>query len=154
HAGLAEQAPAMVWPHAGDPRYYYLAGVCHLAAHNYPAVLVACQRVQRLCGKDGAGLAVESDYLAGRAHALQENAQSASAALRRVAQAADSPSAAHARGLLGKLAFAAGETLDAIGWWQGLDVKKRQAWKLSETLAGAVFLTSLEAYEAGDYERA
>jgi hypothetical protein len=146
--------------------------VCHLAAADYAAALAACQRSQavgeRTPAANGAAgrsdgsapadrpiaLGVENAYVAGWAHALAGSAAQAVQALRKTAHVADSPSAAHARALLGKLALAADASTDAIQWWQGLDPAHRAAWKLNEALAGTVFLNALEAYQDGRYEQA
>jgi hypothetical protein len=55
---------------------------------------------------------------------------------------------------LGAVAYAQGSHDEAVGCWQALDAKQRSAWKLSEPLAGAVFLTALEALQAGRFEEA
>ena len=71
-----------------------------------------------------------------------------------VSTSTGSPSASHAQGLLGKTCFENGDYEEAVRWWQALDAKKRAEWRFAETLAGAVFLSALEAFQAGDYTRA
>ncbi len=167
-AGLAKQAAAMARPEIADARFHFLAGVCQLAAGDYPAVLQACQRTRALSEKTPAAtgakteekkgtplsLVLESGYLEGWAQILQGQAVEAAQALRLAASKPEGPSAGHARALLGQLAFQAGALADAIKWWQSVEPKKRSAWKISETLAGTVFLTALEALQEGKYEKA
>jgi tetratricopeptide (TPR) repeat protein len=168
-AGLASQSSGMDRPEVADARFHYLAGVCHLAAENYGAALDACQRSQsagqRTNGAPHAAngavapdslpfLNVETAYVAGWAHARAGNVSEALQSLRKAAHTADSPSAAHARALLGRLAVSAGANGDAVQWWQGLDPSRRLAWRLNETLAGTIFLGAVEAYRDGRYEQA
>jgi tetratricopeptide (TPR) repeat protein len=162
-AGLAQQAAAMNRDDVPDPRYHFLAGICYLAADNYPAVIDACSRTraswEKLYPKSDAkaqpmSLALESNYLAGWAQIMQTNVSAATDLLRLPASKPDHPSASHARALLGTLAFVNGSADEAIKWWQSVDPKKRAAWKLNETLAGTMFLGALEAYHAGAYIKA
>lgn len=161
-AALAQQAAAMDRGEIADSRFHYLAGVCHLASGNHVAAKDACQRVERLREAapvtEGAvaafSLAEECAYLEGWAHIQAQNAMAAAQALAMPAKSAASPSAGHARALLGKLAFDAGREDEAIRCWKEVDPKRRAAWKLNETLAGTVFLTALQAYQDGEYEKA
>jgi tetratricopeptide (TPR) repeat protein len=174
---LAEQAPRMDRPQIEDARFHFLAGVCQLASRNYEGVLEACRRAASTsdilhvpangAAAEAAGeaklrpadtnklsLAVESAYLAGWAQQLTGERMAAVEALQEAAAVADSPSAAHAQALLGKIYFEMEDYDEAVSCWQALEPKKRAAWKLNETLAGAVFLSALEAFQDGSYARA
>jgi len=171
---LVEQAPMMDQPRVNDPRFHLLAGVCQLAARNYSGVLEECRRTASLSDilvapENGAALvedgkprpaeakelslAVESAYLAGWAARLQGDNAAAGDALQEPATA-NSPSAAHAQALLGKIHFEMGEYDEAIRWWKALDASERAGWKFTDTLAGATFLSALQAYQDGSYSLA
>jgi tetratricopeptide (TPR) repeat protein len=170
---LADQAPRMDLPQIEDPRFHFLAGVCHLAARNSAGVLAACERTASLSpvldvpenafspgdGKvpstnaNKISLATESAYLAGWAHLLSGNSDAAVECLKTPATA-HGPSASYAQGLLGKTSYETGNLEEAVRWWQALDAKKRIAWKLADSLAGAVFLSALEAFQASAYAQA
>jgi tetratricopeptide (TPR) repeat protein len=157
---LAVQARAMDRPDVQDPRFHYLAAVCQLAAGDYPRVLEAGQRLLSLLGgeKDGkqspcSFLVTESAYLTGCAHYRLED-PAAAEALQKPARTAGSPSADHARALLGHISFARGDYDDAIRWWNTVDASKRVEWKLDEPLRSTVFLSGLLAYRTEQYEQA
>lgn len=147
--GLAAQASDMQNPDVTDARYHYLAAICHLAAGNYAVTLDACRRA----AKEPA-LAVESSYVVGWAHLHRQDARAAADALRPVAKTADSPSAAHAQALLAGIRFHQGAADEAIACWQALSPQQRSAWQLTQPLQQTVFLTALEALQAGRYEQA
>jgi tetratricopeptide (TPR) repeat protein len=163
---LARQAGSMNQPEVSDPRFHYLAALCHLAARDPAGMLDSCRRAGDLAEmsftvptKNGAAtgtasLIPETAYLAGLAYLLEDDAISAMRSLRETARAPEVPSAGHAQALLGKMSFSQGAYAEAIQWWQALDAEKRAGWKFSEALAGAVFLTALEAFEAGRFEQA
>ena len=71
-----------------------------------------------------------------------------------VARTPESPSAEHARALLGRLRFGRGEYEEAFPWWTGLDPQRRGAWGLDEPLRGTMFLAGLLALGEGRYEQA
>ena len=71
-----------------------------------------------------------------------------------VGLAKDSPSADHARAILGRRCFADGVYTDAVYWWQMLDPARRAAWKLDEPYRASVFLSALQAYNQGRFEQA
>ncbi len=148
-AGLVVLAPSLNRPEVPDARFHYLAAVCHLAAGDFKQVLEACRRAW---GEPS--LTVECRYLMGwAALSLGDEA----AALREwevVARAPDSPSAAHAQALLGRLRFAQGDYEEAVPWWGGLDVAKRASWGLDEPLRATAFLAGLRALDAGRFDRA
>ncbi|MGF7473809.1 hypothetical protein WFJ45_24050, partial [Salmonella enterica subsp. enterica serovar Minnesota] len=50
--------------------------------------------------------------------------------------------------------FHEGEAEEAITCWQALDPQQRAAWQLGQPLQQTVFLTALEALQAGRYEQA
>jgi TolA-binding protein len=142
-----------------DPHFHYLAAVCHLAAEDYPAVLNAAGRVSALMkgqNTNGQGfqLGVESAYLMGWAHLLGKDYPAAVGAFKFPAQTPNSPSAAHARALLGNLHFALAQFDDAIAWWNAVSAEHRAAWKLDDPLRGTVFLSALQALQQGRYEQA
>src|SRR5262249_31900327 len=112
---LAAQAAAMNHPDAADARFHFLAGACTPAAGDYAGVLEACQRA----AADPA-LVVESAYLAGWASMYRQDPKEAAQAFRQVAKTADSPSAAHARAILGAIRYHEGAYDEAAQWWQVL----------------------------------
>jgi tetratricopeptide (TPR) repeat protein len=146
---LAAQAAAMNRPEVGDPRFHFLAAVCHLAGGNHAGVLEACQRIAA-----DADLAVESAYLLGWAYLQRGEPATAALMLQRVAQVEDSPSAAHAQALLGEIRFHQGAYDEAAQWWQRLPAERRAAWQFDGPLAGTVFLAALTDLQAGRYEEA
>jgi tetratricopeptide (TPR) repeat protein len=148
-AGLAAQAPAMNRPDVDDPRFHLLAGVCHLAAGNHPALGEACGRA----AADPA-LAVEGAYLVGWDCIRRREPATAALTLQRVAQAPDSPSAGHAQAILGGIRFHQGTYDEAAQWWQRLDEARRKAWGFDGPLAGAVFLAALKDLREGRFGQA
>jgi Flp pilus assembly protein TadD len=148
-AGLAGLARFLRRPDVADARFQFLAAVSHLVAADYPNAVASAQRAAA-----DPGLAVESQYLIGLAHVQSNDAVAAATALPVVGLAQDSPSADHARALLGRLAFAEHSYNDAVHWWQMLEAGKRTAWKFDEPLRGSVYLSALQAYQAGRYEQA
>jgi Flp pilus assembly protein TadD len=150
HAGLARQAAVMHRPEVKDPRFHFLAAVCHLAARHYPPVVEAATRA----AADDTSLAVESAYLMGWSFWHQENLTAAGLALQKVANAPASPSADHAKALLGRIGFTRGVYDDAIRWWKAMDAPKRAAWQFDEALRGAVWLSALAAFQAGRFDQA
>ncbi|HKI35648.1 MAG TPA: tetratricopeptide repeat protein [Gemmataceae bacterium] len=149
HDGLAALAPAMNQPQVPDARFHYLAAVCFLAARDYPQVLEACRRAW-----GEASLLVECRYLMGWAHLHLGDEAAAIREWEVVARTTESPSAEHARALLGRLRFGRGEYEEAFPWWTGLDPERRGAWGLDEPLRGTMFLAGLLALGAGRYEQA
>jgi hypothetical protein len=147
--GLAAQAPAMKRPEVPQGRFHLLAGICHLAAGDYAAVMEACQRA----AADPA-LAIESAYVMGWAALYREDPEEATLALRRVAGTAGNPSAAHAQALLGGICFRQGAYEEAVQWWKALDADKRAAWQLAEPLHKTLFLSALEAFQAEQHQQA
>jgi Flp pilus assembly protein TadD len=149
--GLASQAAAMddVAVRAGDARFPYLAAVCHLAAGNYPQVAEAARRAAA-----DPSLAVESSYLAGLAQLRLNDNAAAAGELRKVADSPGSPSADHARALLGHISLHGGAYDEAVRWWGALDSRKRAEWQLEHVLQGTVFLSALRSWHAGDFEQA
>ncbi|HZT81562.1 MAG TPA: tetratricopeptide repeat protein, partial [Gemmataceae bacterium] len=138
--GLAAHAPAMNRPDVADARFQYLAAVCHLAARDFPKAVEAGQRA---AGTGDATLAVESQYVLGWAYLHLQDAPAAATAFQKVASAAGSPSADHARAVLGQLSFARGDYEGAIKWWNAVDAKKRAEWKFDEALRQTVYLSGL-----------
>jgi tetratricopeptide (TPR) repeat protein len=138
---LAAQARMMDQPAVPDPRFHYLAAVCHLAAGEPARTLEAARRA----AVDPA-LAADSHYLMGWAHLRLGDVLAAHAALEKAAAEGEGASAAQASALLGKIEFEHGSPDAAIAWWQALDPKARGAWHLDEALRATVFLSGLAAY--------
>ena len=65
-----------------------------------------------------------------------------------------SPSAAHAKALLGQLSHQRGSADDAVTWWSGLDAESRKRFALDEPLRQTVLLSGLVALEKSQYEQA
>jgi tetratricopeptide (TPR) repeat protein len=147
HEGLAQQAGLMDRAAVKDARFHFMGAVCHLAAKDYNRAIELGQRA----ATDDA-LTVESHYLMAWAHLHLDNQTAASLSLQKVA-ATKSPSADHARALLGKLSFARGAYDDAIKWWNQVDAKRRAEWTFDETLRQTTFLAGLLAYENGRFEQ-
>src|SRR5262249_44430497 len=99
-------------------------------------------------------LAVESYYLMGWAHLYLQDLPAAVAALEKVAEAPNSPSADYARALLGRLHFTRSAYEDAVRWWTAVDPKKRSDWQLDEELRATVYAGGPLAYQAGRFEQA
>jgi tetratricopeptide (TPR) repeat protein len=161
-AGLAAQGEAMQNPAVTDPRYHYLAALCHLLGHQLESVLTACERAVKYGGqppgRNGTptafNVAVEAGYLAARAQIGLHQPAAAVDALRPVTHSAGSPTLCHAQALLGNVLFEERRHDEAIQAWQALDAKARQAWNLVEPLAQTVFISALESLQRGEYEAA
>jgi len=147
--GLAALAPMMNRPQVPDARFHYLAAVCFLAARDDAQVLDACRRAW---GEPS--LLVECRYLMGWAHLHLGDEAAAVREWEVVARTPESPSAEHARALLGRIRFGRGEFEEAFPWWTGLDATQRGAWGLDEPLRGTMFLAGLLALGEGRYEAA
>jgi tetratricopeptide (TPR) repeat protein len=151
--GLAAQAAAMhrleekTEPHAA--RFYFLAAVCHLAGGEYGRAL---ESARKAADKDP-NLALECSYLVGWASWLRGDLTSAGRALQKTALA-ESPSTAYARALLGKVCFNQECYEDAISWWKSLDASRRKEWDFENALSGTAFVTALQAFQEGQFEKA
>jgi tetratricopeptide (TPR) repeat protein len=145
---LAAQAPSMDRPRVRDGRFHYIGAVSYLAAGEFGKTL---ELVRRAAYADS-GLTSEAYFLTARVHLEQNNGPEAREALDRAA--ADGPSAALARLLLGKLCFEAGSYGEAVRWWERVEPALRTAWKVDEPLRQTAFLAALEDFSAGRYERA
>jgi hypothetical protein len=88
------------------------------------------------------------------AHLHMKDPAAAAQALQKVAGSDKSPSAVHARALLGRLGYDRAAYDDAIRWWNQVDAKKRAEWKLDEPLRQTVLLAGLLALDRGQYELA
>jgi tetratricopeptide (TPR) repeat protein len=159
---LAPQANAMDNPDVADPRYHYMAALCHLLGDQYDRVLSACERVVRdagqLGGRNGSvlplQLAHEAGYLVALARIGLHQPAAAVDALRPLACQAASPTLSQSQALLGNMLFREERHDEAIEAWQALDGKARQAWNLTEPLAQTTFLSALESLGRGEYELA
>lgn len=157
-AALAAQAKDMRDPDVADPRYHYLAALCHLLGGEREAVVNACERAARQVGSNGSlaqkHFAVEAGYLAALAHIGLHQPRPAVEALKLVTYNPSSPTLSHAQALLGNVLFQEQRHDDAINAWQSLDAQKRQAWGLAEPLAQAMFISALESLQKAEYEQA
>jgi tetratricopeptide (TPR) repeat protein len=155
---LAAQAGAMTDPDVADPRYHYLAALCHLLGGQFEAVPPACDLVSQKLGSNGTAaqrsLAVEAGYLAALAQIGLDRPLEAVNALRPVAANAKSPTLPFAQALLGNMLFRAERHDEAIAAWQALDPARRLAWNLVEPLAQTTFLSALESMQRAEYEQA
>ena len=157
-ASLANQAKDMQDPDVADPRYHYLAALCHLLGGHLEAVLTACECAAKQVGSNGTlaqkHLAVEAGYLAALAHLGLNQPRPAIDALKLITYNANSPTLSFAQALLGNVHFRERRHDEAINAWQALDAQKRQAWALSEPLAQSMFISSLESLHKAEYEQA
>jgi tetratricopeptide (TPR) repeat protein len=146
---LAALAPRMYRPAVADARFHYLGAVCHLAAKD-------CERAIELGQRAAAdeSLTADSHYLMAWAHLHRQDAASAAQDLQKVARVDKSPSAVHARALLGHLSFARGAYDEAIRWWNAVDPRRRAEWQLDDPLRHTVLLSGLLAFENKRYEQA
>jgi tetratricopeptide (TPR) repeat protein len=146
---LAAQAPVMDRPAVPDARFHFLAAVCSLAAKDYPRVI----RLGERAASDGE-LGVESRFVMAWAHLHLGELDAARDALRQVAGSEKSPSAVHARALLGQLGFQRGAHDEAAGWWAAVDPEARKRWGLDEALRQTVLAAGLTALEEERFEQA
>lgn len=153
-AALAQQSDAMGDGATGDPRYHYLAALCHLLAGRPEAVLASCQRIAVPANTNGMPrhYAIEAGYLAALAHLALDQPGPAIDALKPLTFDPKSPTLPYAQAMLGEVLFRVERHDDAIGAWQALDAGKRQAWNLAEPLAQTTFISALESLQKGQYE--
>jgi tetratricopeptide (TPR) repeat protein len=149
--GLTDLAGRMDRPDASQPRFHYLAAVCHLAAEDYPRALEACSQARETTD---AALAVECDYLAGWAHLLRGDETPAAKAFEYVAQHPGSSSANLARALAARLALVREDYDSAAESWKTIDARQRTEWGLDDPLRQTVFLSALTALQAARFEEA
>jgi tetratricopeptide (TPR) repeat protein len=150
HEGLASQAAVMDRPAVSDARFHFLGAVCHLAAQKYRSVIELGVRA----ASADPSLEVESRHVMAWAHLHLGEVEAARESFRRVAADEKSPSAHHARAMLGKLSFQRGEPDEAIGWWSGIDSPARRLWALEEPLRQTVLLAGLQALQDEQFEQA
>jgi tetratricopeptide (TPR) repeat protein len=157
-AAMAAQAKDMQNGDVADPRYHYLAALCHLLGGQREAVVAASERAAKQLGSNGnlaqKHLAVEAGYLAALAQIGLHQPRPAIDALKLITYNANSPTLSLAQALLGNVLFREKRHDEAINAWQALDTQKRQAWDLSEPLAQTMFISALEAMQKGEYEQA
>ncbi len=141
-----------------DPRYHYLAALCHLLGGRPEAVVAACQRIAQPVGSNGSGtqrqFAVEAGYLAALANIEMNQPRPAIDALKPLTFDPKSPTLPYAQALLGEVLFREKRHDEAISAWQALDAQKRQAWALSEPMAQTTFISALESMQKAQYEQA
>ena len=156
-AALASQGNDMQNADVTEPRYHYLAALCHLLGGKLDNVLAACERITQQVGRNGStqrGLAVEAGYLAALAQIGLNQPAQAIDALKPITYDAKSPTLSHAQALLGEVLFRETRHDEAIATWQALDAQKRQAWGLSDALAQTTFISALESMQRAEYEQA
>jgi hypothetical protein len=155
---LAAQANDMADPNVAEPRYHYLAALCHLLGGQLTHVTVACDSVVRNLGSNGTpaqrSLVVEAGYLAALAQIGLDQPLAAVDALKPVALDANSPTQPFAQALLGNMRFRVERHDEAISAWQALNAAKRQEWNLSEPLAQTTFISALESIQRAEYDQA
>lgn len=149
--GLAALARQMDRPDVPEPRFHYLAAVCHLAAEDSARAIAAARRA---ADSADAAFAVECEYLLGWAHLHQGKETVAVASFEKVAEAAGSPSADLARAAAAWLRFRRDDYDEAAGWWKTIEPSRRAEWQLDEPLRQTVFLSALAAHAAGEHAEA
>jgi tetratricopeptide (TPR) repeat protein len=155
---LAAQAMNMQNPEVADLRYHYLAALGHLLGNQLETVLTTCEHAARSVGANGSlpqkNFAAETGYLAALANIGLRQHGPAIDALKKIMYNASSPTLSHAQALVGNVLFREGRHTEAINAWQSLDAQRRQEWKLNDPLAQTMFISALEALQAGEYEQA
>jgi tetratricopeptide (TPR) repeat protein len=155
---LATQAKDMQNADIADPRYHYMAALCHLIGGQREAVVTACERAAKQVGSNGSlaqkHFAVEAGYLAALAQIGMKEPRPAIDALKLITYNASSPTISHAQALLGNVLFLEKRHDEALNAWQSLDAQKRQAWGLLEPLAHTMFISALESLQDAEYEQA
>jgi Flp pilus assembly protein TadD len=150
-AGLIELAPCMDRSDVAQPRFHYMAAVCHAAAEDHTRVLSACRRA--LANADDL-LGHSCEYLMGWAHLQLCDQWGAETAFRVVAKSAGFPSADSARAMAGRLQFNGGNYDEAAAFWKTIDPSRRTEWQLDEPLRQTMFLCALTAMNAERFEEA
>ncbi|MBI3408354.1 MAG: tetratricopeptide repeat protein [Planctomycetes bacterium] len=154
-AGLANQLAALDNEAVRDPRFHFMAALARWSSGDFAGSLDAAGRSLACAESDErVHWPSENAFLIGLARLGLETPRAAAQSLERTAKSQESPSARHAQALLGRLEFEHGHFEEASRWWQLLDAKTRAAWKLAEPLAGANFLSALEALQLGRFEEA
>lgn len=161
--GLSSLAPALSRSEVTEALYHYLGAISNLAAGIPAAAAEAARRAIHLASPAYAvvdetparvsPLELESSFVLGWALEQQQEAEQAIAPLRQVAGTRRA-SAEHARLLLGRLHFERGDYAAAVRWWNAVDVHKRAAWQLDDTLRDTVLLAGLLAFHGGRFEQA
>lgn len=147
--GLAAQAAEMDRPDVKDGRFHYLGAVCCLAAGDHGRALELVRRAAFA----RPSLAGEAYFLAARVYLHHGSGPEAREALERAA-ASDAASSSHARALLGRMCFEAGDHAGAVHWWERVEPRYRAAWGLDDPLRQTALLAGLDDYAAGRFEEA
>jgi len=147
--GIRSLAPRLAQPGIKDGRFQYFAAVGFLAVNDDAAAIDAAGR----SSGEGA-LAIECQYLTGRAQLRRGDTGAAATALEKVARAPEAVSVNHARAWLGQVHFQAGNYDQAAFWWKAVEAGQRAAWKLDEPLRATLFLSALTAWEGNRFEDA
>ena len=134
-----------------EPRFQYMAAVCHSAAEDHAGVLRACARA--LANADAA-LAVSCEYLMGWAHLHLGDESAALTAFEKVAGSAGSAAADSARAVAARLQYKCQDYDKAAASWKTIDPRCRTEWQLDEPLRQTMFLSALTAMNAERFEEA
>jgi tetratricopeptide (TPR) repeat protein len=151
YPGLIELSLRMDRPDVSQPRFHYMAAVCHAAAEDYARVLTACARAM---ANADAALANSCEYLKGWAHLQLGDEAAALTTLDKVARSAGSPSADSARAVTARLKFNRQDYDEAGEMWKAIDARRRTEWQLDEPLQQTTFLSALTAMHAERFEEA
>lgn len=147
--GLADQAELMNRPDVADPRFQFLAAVCHLEAGKLPETIEMGKRAAA-----ERSLQNESRYVMAWAQYRSGDADGAIAQLSPAAADGASPSVMYARALLGQLLYQKGQYDEAIQQWSGVAPACRARWGLDEPLRHMVLLAGLQSMQDQRYEQA
>jgi hypothetical protein len=148
---LIELAPRMDRSEIAQPRFHYMAAVCHAAAEDHHRVLTACTRA--LANADAA-LAVSCEYLMGWAHLHLGDESAALMAFEKVAGSAGSAAADSARAVAARMQYNRQEYDKAAASWKAIEPRCRTEWQLDEPLRQTMFLSALTAMNAERFEEA
>jgi tetratricopeptide (TPR) repeat protein len=146
---LAALATAPEQSSGADAANYLLTAICHLAAGNASGARQACQHLAA-----ASPLAEEAAYVQAWAAMLEQQPEAAASWLTQVVGQQNSPSADHARGLLGGIRFQQQAYAKTAELWKAIAPDRRAAWQLTEPLARTVFLAALTELQQGQYAEA
>lgn len=146
--GLKLLVPQMGREEINDSKYQYFSSLCYLVSGDYGRAGEWAQRASK-----DRSLTIECQYLQASAYLQLNETEKAIPLLTEVAKS-NSPSANHARAILGKTHHLQGMFLESVKWWTGVDKEKRAEWNVDVPLRYTVFLTALSAMEKGRYEQA
>lgn len=146
---LANLAGRMDRPDVTEGRFHFLGAICQLAAGDARRALDLAERAAK-----EPELEAEAAFVMGWARWHLQDAGAALKLWQKVADQAKSPSATHAKALVGQLSYQRGAYGDAVAAWTKMDADGRKRLGLDEPLRTTVFLSGLEALEEKKYELA